>query len=710
MAFFISSIVQITVLYFGLLITASLGKENWDTCHFGSVKCLCQKGKGQTNLLKADCSNRGLRSVPVFSSNVTWIDLSNNRIYWINNWFPSNVTYLDLSRNSLYRLYGHPFRGLYNLKTLNLERNQLNQTYFYEGFFDDLHSLTELNLKSNIPTYIPHGYLNDKEYSKLKSLQTLKMDGIGSLTFGKGFGRLEKFQKLDVSGKTGNCSFERISKDMFLYTPRLVYLDVSACNILEIEEGPFGNLKYLEHLDVSFNQHLGFWSLPNITHDLNKTSIKTFLAKGINCLAGMSGTILKRSLQYLQNTKISEINFEKNKLEHFELGLLRVLPDTLRTISMGEMELAQGMFVTDYFLFQNRQFYNISLQMRSIPYQTFDSHCKHDRYRPRMSIEYFNWLEYDNEQREASSSTFISRKKWNDQFLVTFEFPKTLNVFHGNMSRLYGDIPEFKINAPGLREIYMQDNLLYSWDGPVHGIENIEIANLSNNFCSHISKSFLEHARGLRILLMSKNNLGRSLLNDVGGEIFRNTVSLEFLDLSDNNITVLSAHMFNNMNQLRALNLRKNQLLTVNVKMKHMRNINYINLEQNRLATIESESRTLFKRLFQTSKLVIYFSENPILCSCDNIDFLEWITINRLHFQDFFHYNCSFSSSHEFNFMSVMSAKASVTSMKETCKSSIGIYMYIAIATGVLFLLSIVVGIVLVKKIKCNNRNAETSV
>lgn len=53
-----------------------------------------------------------------------------------------------------------------------------------------------------------------------------------------------------------------------------------------------------------------------------------------------------------------------------------------------------------------------------------------------------------------------------------------------------------------------------------------------------------------------------------------------------------------------------------------------------------------------------------------------------------------------------MSAEASVISMKEACKSYISIY--IAIAAAVLFLLSMVIGIVLVKKIKWNNRNAET--
>lgn len=41
--------------------------------------------------------------------------------------------------------------------------------------------------------------------------------------------------------------------------------------------------------------------------------------------------------------------------------------------------------------------------------------------------------------------------------------------------------------------------------------------------------------------MLSKNNIGRGLLGDVGGEIFRSTVSLEVLDLSNNNIIALSA-------------------------------------------------------------------------------------------------------------------------------------------------------------------------
>lgn len=112
------------------------------------------------------------------------------------------------------------------------------------------------------------------------------------------------------------------------------------------------------------------------------------------------------------------------------------------------------------------------------------------------------------------------------------------------MSRLYSRIPKCGINATGLRELYIQDNFLFSWDGPVRGIENVEIADMSNNYCSHISKSFLNYAKGVKFLKMSKNDIGKSLSNDIEGEIFNNTKSLEVLDLSYNNIIALSELIF----------------------------------------------------------------------------------------------------------------------------------------------------------------------
>lgn len=259
------------------------------------------------------------------------------------------------------------------------------------------------------------------------------------------------------------------------------------------------------------------------------------------------------------------------------------------------------------------------------------------------------------------------------------------------MSRFYGIAPEFGINATGLREIYVQDNFFYSWNGPIYGVENIEIADVSNNYCSYISKSIMKYAIGLRILKASKNNIGKSLATDAEGEIFENTVSLEFLDLSYNNIFYLSASMFKNMQKLRTLNLQNNQLSSWRVKVDHMKNMKYINLKQNKLTAFDKISRVSFGNLFQLTNLTIDLSENQLLCSCDSKEFLEWITHHRKHFINFEYYECSSSSSHKFNF-----SDPDVSAMLLS-KSCIYQTIYIVSSIAAAFLSSIIIGITLVK-------------
>lgn len=280
---------------------------------------------------------------------------------------------------------------------------------------------------------------------------------------------------------------------------------------------------------------------------------------------------------------------------------------------------------------------------------------------------------------------------WNKHH-VTFYIPKTLEVLYANMSRLYRTIPEFGINATGEREIYAQDNFLYSWDGPIHGMENIKIMDLSNNFCSHISKSFLKYARGLTTLRMSKNDIGKSLSSDVEGEIFKNTVSMEVLDLSYNNIVDLSAPMFKNLERLQTLNLQNNQLSTWRVKVDHMKSIQFINLKQNRLTTFGKEAQISLTKLFQITNLSIDLSGNQFLCSCDSVHFLEWITGYRNRFVHFNRYECSSTSSHKFNFSD---ADNSLKLLKKNCKSYLVIYIVTSVAVAIMF--SIIFGIFLLK-------------
>lgn len=88
---------------------------------------------------------------------------------------------------------------------------------------------------------------------------------------------------------------------------------------------------------------------------------------------------------------------------------------------------------------------------------------------------------------------------------------------------------------------------MFFWDGLVWGIENVEIVDMFNNYCLYILKLFLNYVKGVKFLKMLKNNIGKSLLNDIEGEIFKNIKFLEVFDLLYNNIIVLLELVFKNM-------------------------------------------------------------------------------------------------------------------------------------------------------------------
>lgn len=57
----------------------------------------------------------------------------------------------------------------------------------------------------------------------------------------------------------------------------------------------------------------------------------------------------------------------------------------------------------------------------------------------------------------------------------------------------------------------------------------------------------MKYVIGLWIFKVFKNNIGKSLVSDVEGEIFENIVFLEFFDFLYNNIFYFLVFMFKNM-------------------------------------------------------------------------------------------------------------------------------------------------------------------
>ncbi|XP_062613334.1 toll-like receptor 4 [Saccostrea cucullata] len=657
-------------------------------CDLGLVNCTCQDLKNQT---KVDCSHKELFKIPKFYENSTWIDLSDNLIEKIENNFPKNVEYINLSRNKIKRLNNFSFHGLQKLKTLNLDYNHINISQFYKGIFPDLKSLIEISLKGNTNPS-DNVLIRDDAFSELTALRILKIDGPRNISFEKGFLKLTELIYLDLSGITGNCSFYELSKDLFKYLPHLTYIDVSACDILDIEDGAFENLSFLQYLDLSHNKRIGFASLPNITKNLNQTPIEILRLNGINCLTGIGTKILTRHFINLKETNLTELYIEKNRLEQLEAGAMKVLPKTLKKVSVGENKLTQGKYILDYFSMDSVRIFNISVQLRPAPYpMSIFENCK----------EKDDNCEFPFSEKKIQRDTTIYKDvelidesffRTKDKGFVIVNFPKSLEIIYANSSRLYSAIPEFGITSRNLREVYLQNNFFYSWIGPIHGIQNLTILDLSNNFCSYISESFFKYATGVKILNLSRNDIGKHIIDDSDGRILENLYSLRELDLSFDNINVLPSLMFKNLQNLQVLNLNGNLLSEWRVKMDHMRNIKDIKLAKNRLTTIDVIQQRSFETLFLNSKLTVDLSDNKLSCSCENLQFLSWITTYRIHFKHFELYQCSLASSKIFNFSEAVS---SVGTLREKCRSLLSIYILISVSIA--FLISMVLGVTMVK-------------
>ncbi|XP_052081800.1 toll-like receptor 4 [Mytilus californianus] len=171
-----------------------------------------------------------------------------------------------------------------------VENRRELERIFYNGLFENLRWLKCLDIgKNSIGTKEP--IYPDEIFCHLKSLQTLKIDGISGASFGKGFRYLTKLRLLRIY----NMGLVGYSSDYFENVSQITSLDLSCtltpnneegCYLRRIEAGAIAKLQKLQYLDISHNLKLGFCGLRNVTYDLTKTQIKVLRARKITCPYG----------------------------------------------------------------------------------------------------------------------------------------------------------------------------------------------------------------------------------------------------------------------------------------------------------------------------------------------------------------------------------------------------------------------------------------
>ncbi|XP_062602628.1 toll-like receptor 4 [Saccostrea cucullata] len=469
-----------------------------------------------------------------------------------------------------------------------------------------------------------------------------------------------------------------VNRSSFYGLKNLTFIDLSRNVLKKIEEGTFSNLENLNYLDISFNINLGLAVLPNVTFGLNQTKITVFKFEQITCPGGRSNILRRHHLINLDNTSITELNIASNRIEMFETCVIFNLPKTIKKLSVAENRLIVGKYVFEYYLLSGVEILNASL--RNTPARFIDSitRCK-DNVDPLKDKTY----DYSCHKNLSISSIY-------DDPLISVSLPPNLQIVYANSSKLYTRVAKFELKKNNLREIYFQNNVIHSWIGPIQGVENITLLDMSKNFCSQLSDNIAEHLTGLLTLKLAENSLGPMFQFDRKGKILRNLRRLQHLDISFNRIQALPFLFMRNLSSLVYLDISHNLLSDWNMKMGHMKKLSVLNLSQNRLGTISKQGMEELNKVFAVGNLSVDLKDNRLMCTCDNLDFLEWMLKYKEHFKNYKTYNCSKARHNTFQFHDLY---VSVEKLKRDCKSYTAYYILVSVTLS--SLLSLVICIAL---------------
>ena len=476
----------------------------------------------------------------------------------------------------------------------------------------------------------------------------------------------------------------------------LTHLDISACKLNEIHRGFLRNFSRLEYLDLSHNKEITLRVLPNVTYDLQFTNIKILKFNAIQCKYGTGLTFKRAYTQYLKNTSIEEVHLSSNRIETVEQFVLSNIQASIKYIIAADNRLLFSWAVLETPYLEHLILADFSRQYTSS--NSFLSHIENscndskppeqgEKHKVPNSYPLKHSTKTTKLQSCLSEYITVPPRGTANVYICLSKSLKTVLVHHSAIG-----IPEVPYNNHPLfdfrriKELNSKGNMLAALRPDVMYGNASSSIDYSDNFISDIDTTWFRNAN-LSNFNLSGNYLNSYIKKDKSGKLLENQRFIQKISLARNKIDSIPKSIFKDTINLRELDLSDNELENIQFIGPTLKKITLLNLRGNYIHELSEQEMTVLDSVSDT--LTIDLSENDILCTCDTLKFLKWMQSHsigsRIVFRNLNSYKCTSQNSKK---LCLSNLHVIIKTLEKQCSTYTGLIVgSVIVMSGVIFVL-----------------------
>ncbi|XP_053445454.1 CD180 antigen [Nycticebus coucang] len=557
-----------------------------------------------------NCENLGLREIPDTLSNATEIlDFSFNFLPAIQNRTFSrliNLTFLDLTRCQINWIHEDTFESHCQLSTLVLTGNPL--------IF-----MAETALKG--PRTLKHLFLIQTGISNLEFIPVHNLENLESLYLGSNQISSIKFPKdfptwnLKVLDFQNNAIRYLSREDMNSVESTNLSLNFNGNDIKGVEPGAFSSIVF---------QSLNFGGTSNLSVIFNGLQNSTIQSLWLGTFEDTSNQDISSSmLKGLCDMSVGSLNLQKNRFSDFTASTFqcftRLWELDLTATHLEELPPGiEGMNLLKRLVLSGNKFDQLC-QINAANFSSLTHlYIKGNKKKLHLGAACLEKLK--NLQKLDLSHDDIEASDCCNPQLKGLIRLQSLNLSRnaplGLQSQAFRECPRLEILDLAFTQLHVDAS-----QSPFQDLHFLKVLNLSHCTLDTSNQHLLEGLADLRHLDFSGNSFQdrtipkTNLLQTVG--------SVEILILSFCDLLSIDPQAFHSLGNISHIDLSHNSLTCNSIdSLSHLKGI-YLNLAANSIGIIPAH---LLPVLSQQS--TINLSQNPLDCTCSNVNFLTWYREN----------------------------------------------------------------------------------